>query len=363
MSKVICFMDFEYTTTGDKKKDSKEDCIELLSIAGIFVDIEKNEVKETFYEIVKPFKNTVLSEYCMELTKITQEEVNNARFMGEVVDDFITIYKKHGAPKCVIWGNFDFVALARSIRINAYTGEFKNLVYKMKNLQPEVSRVIRYNGVQISNCWALQKVKAIYGLSESNNKHNALSDAKDLWEVYIAYISKKKKNMILVKDSYDKLIDERLKISIRRQRKYEAEVKEIFSVVGCEKKLVKTGLNSSSARALVFNVPLEIRGCDTIGFHQKFVSILENKDSKDKILKPGYMSKGAPVKGSKLYRYSELKIEVTPKYIEINRFKKSQSIVEIVIYSKQQTIAIIKIPISKLTKKNIIMFIESNFAI
>lgn len=182
-------MDFEYSTTGNRKKDLKENKIELISIAGVFVDEKFNIIKE-YHRLVKPStQNRILSEYCKELTKITDEDILEAKDFKTVVEEFCSIVNQYDSNelKFYTWGSFDEMALRKSVKLNSYKGEFKKIIRKIKNIQPEVSKKIKYNNKIYKSDWGLQKIKYILGMEISETHHEALSDAKDLAKIYMAY--------------------------------------------------------------------------------------------------------------------------------------------------------------------------------
>lgn len=204
MSKYRCFMDFEYTASGDKNYDKNNDGIEVISIAGVVIDDNDNTVDE-FYELVKPFKNTSLHQYCIDLTGITQEMVDNANSFNQVANNFMKFINKYMDKELYlyVWGDFDKIALNKTIAINSYDGEFNYIKNNIVNVQKRICCSIQYKGAIIKHAWNLQNVKKVYGLSVSTNEHNALFDARDLRDVFLAYKNKKSKNINLVKHFYE----------------------------------------------------------------------------------------------------------------------------------------------------------------
>lgn len=198
-------MDFEYSTTGNKKIDLKDDRIELISIAGVFVDENYNVIKE-YYSLVKPsLKNRVLSNYCKELTGITDKDLEKADDFNTVINDFCNTVNNYRNEELrfYTWGNFDEMALRKSIKLNSYKGEFTRIRRKIRNIQPKISNMIIYKNKVYKTDWGLQKIKYILGMEVSNTHHEALSDARDLKNIYVAY----KQNVQPIKSRLEEIID------------------------------------------------------------------------------------------------------------------------------------------------------------
>lgn len=205
MNRYRCFMDFEYTTTGDNEFDQNNDGIEIISIAGVIIDENNNTIDE-FHQVVRPIKNVVLHPFCTELTGITQDMIDEADFFNSVTDNFMKFIKKYMEEEIYIyvWGDFDTQAIDRTFKINRYDGEFKQIRDKIVNIQKRICCNITYQGKVIKSVWNLQNVKKIYNLPVSNNQHNALYDARDLRDVFLAFKNKQPKNNKLIKYFYEK---------------------------------------------------------------------------------------------------------------------------------------------------------------
>lgn len=359
MSKILCFMDFEYTTSGSKKVDFKEDKIELLSVGAVFVDSETKEEIEHFYEIVKPKKNSILSEYCSELTRITQEEVDSARCMKDVVDDFVKVTNKYENIDFFIWGNFDYIALKKSIKITGYKGNFKKIVTTLRNIQPRVSKSIKYKQEILNTEWGLQKVRIIYGMDESENKHNALSDARDLKEVYYAFREKAPKNKVFLKEIYDRKTLERNRLIEKGLEKHDKQINQLWG------KLKKSNIHrikkidKSEFKKLVTNIPIEYKGIESIAYHDKTISVLKVKGTKSNTI--GTRIKGAPVANSVQYRYSDLQVEVYPKVKKDLDTKKEIPVIDVKVYADEKKIYSMLIEVNKSTRKTVTAFIKKTF--
>jgi len=77
----ILVIDFECTCTNDNSLE----LMEIIEFPIIVIDVKKREIANTFTSFVKPTVNPILSEFCTQLTGITQEQVNKANTIDKVL--------------------------------------------------------------------------------------------------------------------------------------------------------------------------------------------------------------------------------------------------------------------------------------
>ncbi len=87
MIKYICVLDFEATCWNDREDRSQMEIIEFPSILYKLDNYEIRKVEE-FHEYVRPTLNPILSDFCKELTGITQEQVDKS-------DIFKNVFSRH----------------------------------------------------------------------------------------------------------------------------------------------------------------------------------------------------------------------------------------------------------------------------
>ena len=182
----FAFVDLEFTCS--KKindfKDKKH-IGEILSI-GIVITNNKGKVIDTFYQTIKPKYNPILTSFCIDLTHLTQEEIDNSESVMTVLEKATNFVKSHGINNIICFGRTDKKQALHDIEnykdnrnykmirkfINKFDNQQKNICKRTLNLQSEIS---------LND---LKKILAIQG----EVSHNALSDAIDLSKVYFVSI-------------------------------------------------------------------------------------------------------------------------------------------------------------------------------
>ena len=171
--KNYIFLDLEATCAKDNGFARGER--ETIEIGAVAIDAEFRIVSE-FQEYIRPVLHTTLTEFCTELTGITQAQVDAAAFFPHVFERFVAWVAGFDDAFLFSWGNYDRKQLVQDCRRHGinYTLpagflDFKNLFYKKQKL-------LKRSG--------LGATLTQLGLSFEGRPHSALSDAKNtawLW--------------------------------------------------------------------------------------------------------------------------------------------------------------------------------------
>lgn len=125
--KYLIAIDFEATCF---EKPYNRNIQEIIEFPAVLVNLETAVIEKEFQRYVRPVEIPVLSQYCIDLTGISQETVDNGDLLEDVVQDFVIWMKeaisefKLILPKtkrgnlqgnCVLctWGNWDFLIQLR----------------------------------------------------------------------------------------------------------------------------------------------------------------------------------------------------------------------------------------------------------
>ena len=178
------FVDFEFTCS-KSKKDFKYPEIqsEVLSI-GICITDNQGNIIDKFYSTIKPKYNDILTPYCISLTHLKQEEIDNSEDLITVFKNAAVFLKKYHIGILNAFGTSDYNQTKTDIDRFKDDENYPILlkfVNKVTNIQPEIIKCLIGFRQEIS----LEDAKNLCGIS-GNVKHNALSDAIDLSKVVFA---------------------------------------------------------------------------------------------------------------------------------------------------------------------------------
>jgi inhibitor of KinA sporulation pathway (predicted exonuclease) len=77
----FCVLDFEATC----QESNKDYTMEIIEFPVVMIDTQPLLIESTFQMYVKPIINPTLSDYCTQLTGITQETVDSAYVFADVM--------------------------------------------------------------------------------------------------------------------------------------------------------------------------------------------------------------------------------------------------------------------------------------
>ena len=103
-NKFFLIIDFEATCSNNTKEIPRNE-MEIIEFAGILINTNFDILKE-FTKFVKPVRHPLLTKFCIELTSITQNDV-------EIADEFTEIIKLFNNEMLtqqvlfLSWGNYD----------------------------------------------------------------------------------------------------------------------------------------------------------------------------------------------------------------------------------------------------------------
>lgn len=170
---VLGFIDTEFTTRRH----------EILSIGCTLYDTKTKKTYE-FYQTCRPTYETKLAPRCIELTHLTQEEIDHSESFSTVITNFKDFLDQHNASYLMVWGASDYLSIKTSCSYGKVKFSIKNdIINRLIDIQPIVSLLRDETRVQFS----LQDMKDYYQI-KGEVEHHALSDARDLKNVMIHFI-------------------------------------------------------------------------------------------------------------------------------------------------------------------------------
>jgi inhibitor of KinA sporulation pathway (predicted exonuclease) len=143
------------------------------------VKIQNGEIVDKFQCFVKPQKNTVLTEYCKQLTHIQQEDVDNAESIKEALDKFIEWVNN---ATLASWGDFDTEIVNKELH---KLKSFKNVELCFINIKRVYLALFKLPS-KSSLIECLRKEKITF----DGNQHRAYDDAYNTYLIYKKHCSK-----------------------------------------------------------------------------------------------------------------------------------------------------------------------------
>lgn len=164
----------EYETRGKKR--------EIIEIGGLLLN-EDGEVKSRFESFVRPIVHPMLSDFCKQLTSISQVDVNQADEFPEVIEDFQDWIGLNDDEEYLLcsWGFFDRSALIKDCLLHNLESSWAKQHINLKHQYPRIKNIAREVG--------LSKALKMEGYEFEGTQHRAISDAFNLAKIFKRYLN------------------------------------------------------------------------------------------------------------------------------------------------------------------------------
>lgn len=158
---------------------------EVISIGVVKYNIKTKEISR-FYRVIKPQIQTVLSERCIKITGLNQEEVDSGISYKIAMDE---LQKWIGSGKTVFlsWGREDIKALKSNSKLS---GNENNLIFQIRKRYVDFQKEFSYYHLKNNQVVSLVNALTVYDLEFQGEQHNALNDSYNLFKVYEKYTCK-----------------------------------------------------------------------------------------------------------------------------------------------------------------------------
>lgn len=174
MIKII--FDLEATCWEQQPPSFRQEIIEI----GAYKIDEYGEVLDKFQQFVRPQVHPYLSTYCLNLTNITQKDVDRAKIFPVVIEDFISwIDEEH--YRLVSWGSEDVRLLTDDCELHRIGTKW--LERKHTDLREEY-RMLKHHKKTLG----FSKVLELEGMTFTGKQHRAIYDAANLVSLYVRYL-------------------------------------------------------------------------------------------------------------------------------------------------------------------------------
>ncbi|AEY66788.1 3'-5' exonuclease [Clostridium sp. BNL1100] len=186
---MLIFVDFE-ATCWDKNEKYKRPHAEIIEIGAVATGQNLKEIGK-FSAVIRPEIEPVLSDYCKELTGLSQSDVENGIDFNRAIDLFyqwIIQYQTTQSPILYTWGNYDTFLLKRSLRRHRTKNkDFLNIIHK-EGLIDLQEQFMKFTALPSSSC-NLVKALQIIRKNYHGTIHRSVDDAANMIKLY-RYLNK-----------------------------------------------------------------------------------------------------------------------------------------------------------------------------
>jgi 3'-5' exoribonuclease 1 len=151
---------------------------ETIEIGAIKINEEK-EIIDAFSMFVKPKIDAQLSDFCKQLTTISQEDIDRAKSYDEVIQAFISWINIDKDYMLCSWGFYDRKQL-----------ESDNLLYQLDSswLEKHISLKHQYKTIKsLKTPVGMQTALAKEKLTLDGTHHRGIDDARNIAKIFLAH--------------------------------------------------------------------------------------------------------------------------------------------------------------------------------
>lgn len=166
------FLILDFEATCDRNGEIPREDKEIIEIGAVAVDSKTLKVFGEFQAFIKPSVNPVLTDFCKELTSITQEDVDAANGFKEVANSLYRFCFLHGIDWWGSWGNYDFNQLKQDSVLHNHPNPLPWEHFNLKQAFSDRQKLKRRLGLG----GAIQLAE----LSFDGTAHRGIDDAKNI---------------------------------------------------------------------------------------------------------------------------------------------------------------------------------------
>ena len=146
--------------------------MEIIEIGAVMVERESLTVVSEFQTFVKPVRHSELTEFCRELTTITQDEVDSAPEFTDAVTTFAEWYEDYSDAVFCSWGDYDRKQFNQDC-------EFHGIEFPVKADHVNIKKLFSEN-LGLRRNYGMAGALRYCGLSLNGTHHRGIDDARNM---------------------------------------------------------------------------------------------------------------------------------------------------------------------------------------
>ena len=154
---------------------------EIIEIGAVKID-SSGRIVDEFSEFVRPKLHPFLSDFCKELTTITQEDIDNADFFHTVIEAFKTWINLKEPYILCSWGYYDKNQFVSDCELHDLDTEWVEPHISIKHQYAEIKGIRRPIGMA-----GALKLEMI---SLDGTHHRGIDDARNISKIFLRHFGK-----------------------------------------------------------------------------------------------------------------------------------------------------------------------------
>ena len=153
------------------EKEARPDRMETIEIGAVMLENSTGPIQKEFAAFIKPVASRELSDFCIQLTSIRQEDVDAAEPFWAVFPQFVA-WIGEGPFRLCSWGNYDLNQFRKDCERHKMTlpASFENHI----NLKKEFSRLRNVKPM------GMKSALAVMDIPLEGTHHRGVDDARNI---------------------------------------------------------------------------------------------------------------------------------------------------------------------------------------
>jgi inhibitor of KinA sporulation pathway (predicted exonuclease) len=177
-------VDLEATCSKDSSIPRNE--MEIIEIGAIMYNTERHEVADSFDILIQPTRNPILSDFCKELTTITQNALCEAPKFEEAFTEFVNWYKSfHPENNKILFSSWGFYDKHQILKDCEYFG----VEYPFSEEHLNIKKYFQ-NSYGLKRGIGVSDALKLIGMFFEGTPHRGIDDARNITRILETTIKK-----------------------------------------------------------------------------------------------------------------------------------------------------------------------------
>ncbi len=180
------FLVIDLEATCSSKKEIAPQEMEIIEIGAVMVEAKNLNILSEFQTFIKPVRHPILTEFCTELTSITQEQIDKAPDYQEAIAIFKQWLYQYSNFIFGSWGDYDRKQFQQD-------SDFHQLPYPISSGHINLKKLFSTNQ-GFKNRYGMAQALKLAGIKLEGTHHRGIDDAKNIAQLMPYILGRKKIN-------------------------------------------------------------------------------------------------------------------------------------------------------------------------
>jgi len=155
---------------------------ETIEIGAVKINYH-GEILSEFNAFIRPIRYPKLSQFCINLTGIQQDEIDKAAYFSEVIEAFKSWIGVDRQDYCLCsWGYYDRIQFESDCKLHGISSEWVSKHISLKHQYPIFKNLKRAIG--------MKNALIEEGMKLTGAHHRGIDDARNIAKIFLKYLNK-----------------------------------------------------------------------------------------------------------------------------------------------------------------------------